>query len=240
MHHRGYDNVAFVLDWLTEYYETEIGRAPREVFLTGASAGGYGVLYGTPAFVERLPWYTRTRVLVDASNGVITQDFYDRALTPGGVWRVWENLPPELSGAFASGPDNIAIEIFRSLGHAYPRARFGQYTTAYDATQIFFFNVARNVESIDKWFDPVELAAAGFEWTIRARTYQILTSIQTWNYRFYLARGEDHTIIASDKFYTENSAQGVDFVDWVDDMINRRWPWWSNWRNLTCTPNCLP
>ena len=240
VHHRGYDNVAFVLDWLTEYYEIEVGRPPKKVFLAGASAGGYGVLYGVPVFLNRLPRHTRTRVLVDAASGVINQDFYDRALTPGGVWRVWNNLPPVLSGAFASGPDNIAVESFRSLGHAYPRARFGQYTTAFDVTQIFFFNVARNLESIEKWFDPIELAAAGFEWTIRARTYQILTALQTWNYRFYLARGEEHTIVASDKFYTEDSARGVDFVDWVDDMINRRWIWWSNWRNVSCVPNCVP
>ncbi len=240
VHHRGADNVAFVLDWLANYYESEIGEAPRDVFLSGASAGGYGVLYGTPAFAEHLPRSTRVRVLVDAANGVINQDFYDRALTPGGVWRSWENLPPVLSGAFASGPDNIAVELFRSLGHAYPRARFGQYTTAYDATQIFFYNVAENLESIEKWFDPTELAAATFEWTIRARTYQIRTALQTWNYRFYLAQGEDHTVIASDKFYIENTAQGVHFVDWVDDMINRHWPWLGVWQNLSCVPDCLP
>jgi hypothetical protein len=68
----------------------------------------------------------------------------------------------------------------------------------------------------------------------------ILTALQNWNYRFYLAKGTDHTVIASDKFYTENSARGVPLVDWLDDMINRTWPFGSDWRNVGCTPNCLP
>jgi hypothetical protein len=240
IHHRGADNVAAVLDWLTDYYTNEVGRAPGKVFLSGASAGGYGVLYHYPAVAALLPWYTKTRVLVDAANGVINQDFYNRALTPNGVWGVWENLAPELANAFSSGPDELAIEIFKSLGAYYPRTRFGQYTTAYDATQIGFFNIARNLESPELWLDPTELAAAAFEWTLRARTYMILTAFQTWNYRFYLAAGTDHTIVASNKYYLEDSAQGVALVDWLDDMVNRRWLWRSDWRNVRCTPNCLP
>ncbi len=238
--HRGADNVAFVLNWLRKHYKKDFGYAPREVFLSGASAGGYGVLYHMPAIAEMLPWYARIRVLVDAANGVITQDFYDRTLAQGGVWNVQENLSPVLQSAFASGPDDITVETFKSLAHAYPYARFGQYTTAYDFIQIGFFNIARNTDRPKLWQDPRELAAAAFEWTLRARTYQILTALQTWNYRYYTAAGTDHTIVGEDKFYTENSAQGVFFRDWVDDMINRRWLWWNNdWRNVSCAPNCL-
>ena len=234
--HRGAINVRFVLDWLSQHLDAE----PYEIFLSGASAGGYGVLYHYPAIAKRVPWYARTRVLVDAANGVINQDFYDRALAPEGAWNVWENLAPELQAAFASDPDEITIETFKSLAYAYPFARFGQYTTAFDATQIAFFNIARNIESPELWQNPEELAAAAFEWTLRARTYQILTALQTWNYRYYTAAGTDHTIVGDDKFYTENSAQGVFFRDWVDDMINRRWLWWNNdWRNVSCAPNCL-
>ena len=240
IHHRGYDNVVAVLTWLTNYYQRDVGRPPSRVFLSGASAGGYGVLYGYPAVAELLPWYTRMRVLVDAANGVINQDFYDRALTPGGVWGVWDNLAPELVGAFSSGPDELAIEIFKALGWNYPRTRFGQYTTAFDSVQIAFYNIARHINSPELWTDPFQLAIAAIDWTIRARTYMLLSSLQAWNYRFYLAQGIDHTIVGDNKYYTERSAGGVYFSDWVDDMINRRWLWGSVWRNLSCSPNCLP
>ena len=240
IHHRGYDNVVAVLEWLTDYYQVEVGRAPSDVFLAGASAGGYGVLYNYPAVAELFPRGTKTRVLVDAANGVINQDFFDRALTPNGVWGIWENLSPELTQAFSSGPDELAIEIFKGLAWSHPRTRFGQYTTAFDSTQILFYNVARNVNSPELWIDPLQIAISGLEWTLRARIYMLLGALQTFNYRFYLAQGTDHTVVADNKFYTENSARSVYFSDWVDDMINRRWPWRSAWRNLSCSPGCLP
>jgi len=238
IHHRGADNVAFVLDWLDDYY-ADLGEIPSKVFLTGLSAGGYGVVYHTPAIADRLPWWTRLRVLADAASGVITDNFYSLALTENGAWRALDNLPPVLAGAFASGPNEIIIEIYKALGSTYPRARFGQYTTAFDTTQIAFFNIDRNIGEPSKWTDPTELIAAGFEWTLRARTYQILTALQVWNYRFYLAAGDAHTVLASDKFFTEDSA-GEDLVDWLDDMINRYWSFGGDWRNVTCSPECLP
>lgn len=236
--HRGADNVAFVLRWLDNYY-SDLGVIPRKVFLTGLSAGGYGVVYHTPAIAERLPWWTRLRVLADAASGVITENFQTLALSENGAWRALDNLSPVLAGAFAAGPDEIIIEIFKALGSTYPRARFGQYTTAFDTTQIAFLNIDRNIDDPSKWTDPGELILAGFEWTLRARTYQILTALQVWNYRFYLAAGDDHTVLADDKFFAEDSAN-EELVDWLDDMLNRRWSFGGNWRNVSCTPECLP
>jgi hypothetical protein len=240
INHRGADNVDFVLDWVQDYYRDVVGRAPRDVFVTGLSAGGYAALYHTPDIAGRLPWSTKIRVLVDAANGVITEDFQQRALSPDGVWGVWENISPLLRGAFSSGPDELIIETFKSLGSAYPRARFGQYTTAFDLTQIGFYNLARNTDSPELWLDPAQIAIATFEWTLKARTFQILTAFQVWNYRFYLAQGDDHTVLASDKFYEEDSARGVRLADWLDDMINRFWSFGGDWRNVSCTPDCLP
>ena len=237
IHHRGADNVAFVLRWLDEYYG-DLGVVPRKVFLTGLSAGGYGVVYHTPAIADRLPWRTRLRVLADAASGVITENFYSLALSENGAWSALDNLHPVLAGAFSAGPDQIIIEIYKALGSTYPRARFGQYTTALDTTQIAFFNIDKNINDPSKWADPAELALAGFEWSLRARTYQILTALQVWNYRFYLGAGADHTVLASDKFFTEDSARRS-LVDWLDDMINRRWSFGGDWRNSTCAPNCV-
>lgn len=240
IHHRGADNVAAVLDWLVTHYETDIGYAPSKVFLIGASAGGYGVLYHYPWVADLLPASTTTRVLVDAANGVINQDFYDRALSEDGAWGVREYLAPELEAAFNSGPDQVVIRIFRSLGAAYPRTRFGQYTTAFDATQIGFYNIARHVDNPALWLDPAQLAVAALDWTLRARLAMLSTAITTWNYRYYLARGTDHTIVPEDKYYLETSGGGVAFVDWVDDMLNRTFAWGSDWRNVSCAPSCLP
>ena len=239
IHHRGADNVVAVLEWLQSYYENEIGYAPSDVLVAGASAGGYGALFNYPAIASRLPAGTRTQVVVDAANGVMTQSVYDAALAPSGNWAVWDNLAPELAGAFSSGPNDLMAEAFKSLGWSYPGTRFGQYTTAYDGVQIAFYNITRHPGSPARWLDPIELAAAAFEWTLRARTAMIVTAWQVPNYRFYLGAGIDHTIVADDKFYTENSASFVRFSDWVRDMIGARWPWFSKWQNLSCAPACV-
>lgn len=240
INHRGADNVAFVMKELDRIYQTEVGRPPREVFLTGLSAGGYGVAYHAPAIIDRLPWYTKVRLVADAASGVITQNFYDLALAPNGNWAVWDNLPSVLQNAFSSGPDSIIVELYKALGRNYPRARFGQYTTAFDETQIAFYNIDKNINNPSLWLDPTELLIAGFEWTLKARTYQILTALQVWNYRYYLAEGSDHTVLADDKLYLETSGGGVALVDWLDDMLNRFWPWGSDWRSVSCAPDCLP
>lgn len=240
IHHRGADNVAAVLKWLDEQYWPAVGRRPTDVFLTGLSAGGYGVLYHTPAIASRLPWYTRMRILADAASGVITDNFIATALDPGGAWASWTYLPDVLAGAFSADADELIVETYKSLGRRYPSARFGQYTTAFDATQIFFYNVDRNADAPELWLDPTELAISAFDWTLRARTYQILTALQTFNYRYYLAEGDEHTILADDAFYTETSGSGIPLAHWLDDMLNRFWPFGSDWRNASCTPNCLP
>jgi hypothetical protein len=29
-------------------------------------------------------------------------------------------------------------------------------------------------------------------------------------------------------------------IDWLDDMINRRFVFGSDWRSVTCAPDCIP
>ena len=59
------------------------------------------------------------------------------------------------------------------------------------------------------------------------------------DYRLYLGAGSEHTVLADAIFHGEDSAQGVFLSDWVDDMLNRRFPWGGDWRNVSCAPNCL-
>ena len=240
IHHRGYDNVVAVLEWIANYYAHVVGRPPKYVFVTGASAGGYGAFYAYPAIDAMLPWWTRKRAFSDSANGIINQDFYDRALAPDGVWGIWENMPPQLANAFAAGPDALPTALNQNLAWNYPRTRFGQYTRAYDAVQIFYLNVAKNLDSPEDWVDPLQLLGTAFEWSFKARSSMAFSALTTFNYRYYVGEGFDHTAIADDSLYAETSAQGVALVDWLDDMIDRFFLFGSDWRNVTCTPTCIP
>ncbi len=240
IHHRGYDNVVAVLEWLVDYYTNVVGRPPQTVFVAGASAGGYGAYFAYPAIDDLLPWWTRKRVFSDSANGIINQDFYDRALSPGGVWGIWQNVAPQLANAFASGPDALPIALNQSLAWSYPRTRFGQYTRAFDAVQVFYLNVAKNLDSPELWADPLKLLLTAIEWSAKARTSMVVSAFTAFNYRYYLGEGFGHTAIADDSVYSEASGAGIRLIDWLDDMINRRFPFGGDWRNASCFPNCIP
>ena len=246
IHHRGFDNFVAVLEWLTKYYQTDIGDAPDKLVIAGGSAGGYGALLALPAFKEVLPRHTRTYLLADSANGVISEDFYNRAIgghaVSGGVWGVEQNIPDFLLGAFASGSDALAVSTYTTLAWRYPRTRIGQYTRAWDAAQIFYYNVTKQREFPERWNDPKFLLATALEWSLKARTYMRLSALAP-NYRFYIGAGTDHTLFADDSFYKEHSAENVRFTDWVGDMIDKRLLWpvssGSDWRNVSCFPDCL-
>jgi hypothetical protein len=239
--HRGFDNLMAVLEWLTDYYQS-MGFAPDKVVLAGGSAGGYGGLLALPAVKEILPRRTRTFLLADSANGVITDDFYGRALggyaVSGGVWGAEQNIPDFLQGAFASGADNLAVATYTTLAWRFPWTRIGQYTRAWDKVQVFYYNVAGNINNPERWGDPDYLLPAALEWTLKARLYMRISSLAP-NYRLYIAAGSDHTVLADDSFYTEQSGAGVLFTDWVGDMINRRFVRRSDWQNVSCAPFCL-
>ena len=243
--HRGHDNVLAVLRWLKDYYESDLGQAPKEVAVAGASAGGYGALLALPAVKKMLPRRTRTHLLVDSSNGVVSEDFYNRAIggaeVKDGAWGVERNLSGSLLGAFSSGHDKLSLATITSLAWRYPRTRIGQYTRAWDRVQVSYYNITKELQFPERWDDPEFLLPSAVEWTIKARLGMRLSSLAP-NYRLYIGAGTDHTILADSSFYSENSAQGVPFTHWVDDMINKRTYWWthknSDWRNVSCVPDC--
>lgn len=241
IHHRGFDNNLAVLKWLRDYYK-DLGVAPKKVVLAGSSAGGYGVLLVLPSVKQWLSKRTRTYMIADSANGVLSDSFYEAALggqaLSGGNWGIENNIPEFLLAALASGPDSLAVATYTTLAWRFPFTRFGQYTRAWDKTQISFYNVMLNVDHPERWADPAYLQANALPWSIKARTYMYLSALAP-NYRFYIGAGSAHTILPDNSFYQENSAQGLYFRDWVEDMVSRRSVWrGSDWRNASCFPEC--
>jgi hypothetical protein len=238
INHTGRDNVAAALGWLVQQYQGK--AAPGTVVIAGSSAGGYGAMVNYPAIHKLLPGWAKKRVFVDSANGIINQDFYDRALEQTGVWGARNGLAPEIENAFAAGPDALPTALNQSLGWTYPRTRFGQYTQAFDGVQIFYLNVAKYLDNPELWDNPLLVLLTGLEWTTKARANMLFSALTTFNYRFYFATGSAHTIVPEDAVYSEMSGSGILLTDWLYDMINRRWLFGSDWRNATCAPNCAP
>ncbi len=222
--HRGFVNFQAVLKWVKSNF-----RLPEEVFVAGSSAGGYGAIMDYPYIREAFP-LTRVYVLGDAANGIMGDDFSNKA---DAVWNV--QLPTWILGSDIS---TLNIEdIYSNIAAEYPLMKFAQYTTALDQTQVWFYHLQldNNVQNPSIWDN---LTATDFGiWNYYMSFYTHGTASVAPNYRFYIGGGYDHTILTSDKFYTESSAEGVYFSKWLKSMVDNPFGFFGGplqgiWQNL--------
>jgi hypothetical protein len=218
--HGGFDNFMVVMDWMKKNIDK-----PRNVLVTGSSAGGYGAIANFP-WIERAFRNAHTYVIADASQGVTTPAF---DLVGRGAWNM--QLAP---WAFGNNPSAIAgTDLLRVAAKARPQVKTAQFTTAYDETQISFYGYMAAYYNQLGFYGGggscanlpvgggVTVPGAAIDWN-----HQMLASLQSYgddvpNFRYYLAEGSYHTLMRSTRFYTEDSA-GVAFSQWVDDMLSNR------------------
>jgi hypothetical protein len=218
--HGGFDNFMVVMDWMKKNIDK-----PKNVLVTGSSAGGYGAIANFP-WIERAFRNAHTYVIADASQGVTTPAF---DLVGRGAWNM--QLAP---WAFGNNPSAIAgSDLLRVAAKARPQVKTAQFTTAYDETQISFYGYMAAYYNRLGFYGgggscanlPVDggvtVPGAAIDWN-----HQMLASLQSYgddvpNFRYYLAEGSYHTLMRSPRFYTEDSA-GVAFSQWVDDMLSNR------------------
>jgi hypothetical protein len=244
LRHRGYANVRAVLRWIEDHHPS-----PTKVAFTGSSAGAYATI-GTifPTAIKMLPPGTKTYVIADSGNGIVTDPFLTTAKQNWGyAFTVADYLVPVLAG----GAEGLPVRFFGELTKRHRATRFGQYQNAYDSIQTLVLNIMKHTSEPQRWTDRHDLAESLLQWTVSARVATNLSTIAP-NYRFYTAGGTEHVILVnvpaeaeagfcSDDFYTENSAAGLSFRNWTNDMINSSGLLWNtgNWRNATCFPNCI-
>ena len=230
--HRGFVNFQVVLKWLKENT-----RYPRRIFVTGSSAGSYGATMAFAYIKRAFPW-SRLYLLGDAGNGVTSEEFSTEGILN---WNV--QTPPWI---FPDGyqPETTMAEIYTTLAWWHPFSRLGQYTTAWDTTQISFYNIMQHIDDPSAWsiVDPnteIPLIDLWLSWHYQMTGFAYVTAGYTYNYRYYIASGMEHTILMSPKFYTEE-VDGIPFAQWVNTMVYK--PIFSKkgqkyWRNLECD-NC--
>jgi hypothetical protein len=218
--HRGFVNFQAVLAYLKENTTYH-----RKIFVTGSSAGSYGATLAFPYIKEAFPW-SRVYLLGDAGNGVLGGTFPTEGI------QKWNVQMPDWIFPGGYDPSMTMAYVYTAIAHEYPWSRLAQYTTAFDANQIFFFNVMLNIDDPLAWYSiPPRVILA---WHLTMKYYAYVTAFRSWNYRFYIGAGSDHTIMGYPKFYEEESG-GKQFTDWVEAMIKTP----NKWENQECE-NCLP
>lgn len=213
--HRGFDNFMVVLDWMAKNV-----KAPRQVLVTGASAGGYGASANFPWVAQQFPG-AKIAVLADASQGVTTENF-----DTGPNARVHWN--PQLA-PWVFGPDASVVrsgELLRIGAQAYPDARVAQYTNVQDGVQVGFYGY------MEAAYGPGgSCADVTADWN-----RQMLDTLGSYaaslpNFRYFLTPGTAHTMLRGPEYYD------LGVAPWLGTMLDRRRAA-PAWEHVAC-PDCL-
>ena len=263
--HRGFDNLLVVLKWLERQQQN--GLAIDALTVAGSSAGGYGALINYPVIREALGEGLDYSIIVDSANGVLTDGFLKTAFgspveprdeeepDERGVWGARKNVHEILQPVLDLEAKSLWLSAFRTIGWAYPDTRISQSTAAFDAVQALVLLFMQQVD--DETYNPFEpppeaeiTRTALFEWSPKARMKMLTTAFRVPNFRYYLGAGAGHIHLLdpptdvvdfpTTNYFEEDSARGVEYTQWLDDMLNnpRRF-FRTDWRNLSCFPYCL-
>jgi hypothetical protein len=215
--HRGFVNFQAVLNYLQEN-----NPYPGDIFVTGSSAGSYGATMAFPYIKQAFP-YTNGWLLGDAGNGVLGGSFQTQ-----GIYN-WNVQMPDWIFPDGYQEDMTMAQVYTAIAAEYPWNQVAQYTTAWDWNQTFFYNVMLNINNPGVWG---QWPLVWCDWRAQMLDSAYDTAAAAPNYRYYIAAGTDHTIMMSNKFYTEESG-GMPYAEWIQTMI--RTP--KKWENQECE-NC--
>jgi hypothetical protein len=203
--HRGWDNFQVILHWMRDHTSK-----PQRLLVTGSSAGAYGAATHFSALRKMYP-SGRAVFLGDGGQGVTTAEF---SQTRNTNWNY--TLPASVFGRNPHLTPDAAVVA--RLAAKFPRDRFTQYTTTYDATQRAFYGQMGSERSCEAWTNSM--------------VRELKERQNSPNFRSYLARGETHTILRSPLFYAEQSG-GEPFAEWLATVLSE-----GQTENRSCS-DCL-
>ncbi len=204
------------LPWLKDYY-------PYADKVFGVSDGGMGVFKDANEFADA--------VFGEHSNWNIHETLHP----------IFISLPEEVLAAAPNFQEKFLPEVYDRLKAKYPKDKFAQYTTAYDAVQIFFWDIMLNPYTPQFWGAGLANPLFIGEWNFEMNTITAgLRASLPKSYRSYIGPGCNHTIFRyDDDFYTSSltSSKGktITFLEWLAAMTEEKNADKKNWQNLSCT-----
>ena len=217
--HRGFVNFQAVSEWIKANF---VG--PKQIFLTGSSAGGFGTIWNFPFIKEAYP-DSRIDFFADAG-GIV---FWTEAdfIMQNDNWDIQAHGLYDSLG-FLTGDEQLEL-----LSGEYPDSKGGIWGAEFDEAGAFFTNVIRNPYNPSNWFPIPDEIWCDFHNIALDETTSLIAS----NYRYYVIEGTVHTFLGKPEFYSENSG-GIPLYRWLKAMVNNPLVATGQWQNLAC-PDCL-
>jgi hypothetical protein len=191
IHHKGIVNAEAALTWTHQHF-----LDPREVFVTGSSAGAIPSPYYAWRVAEAYP-DAHIAQLGDGAGGYRRSEALQN--NPITAWGTLDYLSryPEFAGM--TERDFTYESLYVAAARRFPGTLFAQYDAAEDAVQKRFLTLGGS-------------APANLRDLLLANHADIRDEVD--NFRAYVAGGDSHTILARPEFYTYHVG-GVRIRDWV-------------------------
>lgn len=192
IHHKGYINATTVLNWVYANFD-----APASVFVTGQSAGAFGSSFFAPFIMERYQGVPVTHLgdsggALRGSLSAVSDEWGTIYLLPAWMPEFASTTPESLTPTF----------LYTAAAAHYSENMFATYNTMYDEVLTLF---------------GLMLALETPEQALPANIAEISGAVP--NFRYYVAGGSSHTILAQPIFYTVQ-VNGVRFVDWIAGLAS--------------------
>lgn len=194
VHHQGRANVQAALEWA----QTNMA-APREVFVTGSSAGAIPSPYYASILADA---YAEARIaqLGDAAGGYRNPVFNTR---PKNQWGTFEFI--QATRGFENlNPDAFNYErLYVAAARANPQITFARYDAAEDTAQKRFLAMSGQTDVV-------------LRDSLIANHEDIRSAVP--NIRSMIIGGDSHTVLGRPEFYIWG-AEGIRVRDWVAALV---------------------
>jgi hypothetical protein len=207
IHHKGTVNAEAALTWTVQHF-----LEPREIFVTGSSAGAIPSPYYAWRVAEAYP-NARIGHLGDGAGGYRRTGSLEN--NPVSAWGTLEYLSRHAEFADMTERDFTYESLYIAAAKRFPNILLAQYDAAEDEVQRRYLALSGN-------------SAPSLRDLLLANHADIRREAN--NFRAYMAGGDSHTILARPEFYTYHVG-GIRIRDWVaslarfevvDDVICQR------------------
>ena len=205
VHHRGAVNAAAAVDWAYQNVP-----APRQVFVAGCSAGGYGSVLWSAHVMGHYGGASAVQ-LSDSAAGVVPPGFFATPLANWGASAAWPSFIPSLA-LDRLEPGRITLtDFYNGVAGHYPLSAFSQFNRLADSTQLFFYILTKSA------------LASPEEWAALMQSSVAAISGANANFFAYTAPGTQHCVINSPALYT-TEVGGTRLVNWLRNLAETRAP----------------
>jgi len=202
----GFNNITEVLNDIAPFFKE---RGVTQVFLSGASAGGYGTLINYNQVAESFP-DLNISMIADSSPIFFDSEIFPSCLNERIETTFNIQFPSDYEDFTSDNFPYRAQRIYEYLSNKYPDAQFGFYSYYEDETERYFFGFGLN-DCADA-VNPIngEIFKAGL--------IELASVFEDFgNWKVYYENGNKHTILFSDEFETM-SVETVPFANWLSDL----------------------